>query len=98
MQKAIIISCITGSLLIILGQFGFFEGLMVFIIAGAIPGTSYSIPSNIMYGILLAAISLTIIWLVGIPLFDRLSQNRQNIDPTHKQHHKRLPKRRFGQI
>lgn len=100
MRKFIIISCTVGSLAIILGQFGFFEGLLMFIVAGAIPGTSYSVPSGIMYGLLVAAMSLVIIRIIGLPVLDFFYTlaEKYSAQPAKKKHQKQLPKRRYGQI
>ena len=98
MKKAIITACIIGSLLIILAQLGFFEAMMMFWLAGVIPGTSYSIPSNIMYGLLLACISIIIIHLMRHRLFRFFFDHAPKTTPRHSLHKKRLPKRRFSQI
>lgn len=99
MQKFIIISCTIGSLAIILGQFGFFEGLLMFIVAGAIPGTPYSISPNIMYSLLITAISLVIIRLIGLAVFDFFYNLAEKyLLPTKKKQRKQLPKRRYSQI
>jgi hypothetical protein len=97
MRKFIIFSCITGSLVIILGQFGFFEALLAFLVAGAIPGTSYSIPSSIMYGFLVVSISLVILLLIGPALFDFIYTLTDRKSQA-KKHEPKLPKRRYGQI
>lgn len=99
MKKGIIAGCIAGSTLIILAQFGFFEAFMMFWLAGAIPGTSYSIPSNVMYGLLLTIISLVILRLVGIQVFFfDTTKNTTGSATKPASHKKSLPKRRFGQI
>lgn len=101
MKKVVIAGCITGSVLIILTQFGFFEAFLMFLLAGAVPGTTYSIPSNIMYGLLLTGISLVIIRLIGLHVLDLLFDTSEKTTKTSAIRHarkKRLPKRRFSQI
>ncbi len=99
MRKVIMTVCLAGSAVIILSQFGFFESLMMFLLAGAIPGTSYSIPSNIMYLSIMGGISLVILWFVGIAVLDFFYQLSEKTlshkAPTRK---KQLPKRRYSQI
>lgn len=98
MKKAIIRVCIIGSLLIILAQFGFFEAMMMFWLAGVIPGTSYSIPSNIMYGLLLACISVILIHLVRYRLVNSFFDHAPKTTPKSSLRRKHLPKRRFSQV
>lgn len=97
MRKFIIISCTIGSLTIILGHFGFFEALLMFLVAGAIPGTAYSVPSGIMYGFLITAISFIIIRFVGFAVLDFFyAITRRSASSKKKQ--QELPKRRYSQI
>lgn len=103
MRKAIIIGCIMGSLLIILGQFDFFDALLLFFLAGIIPGTTYSIPSSVMYSLIVAGFSLVILYFIGTQLLDffhtqankLLTPSKKPATPSRK---KRLPKRRYSQI
>lgn len=100
MRKFIITSCLTGSAIIILSQFGFFEGLMAFLLAGAIPGTSYSVPSNVMYLFIMGIISLVITWFVGLAVLDFFYRLTERVLAPKKptSHKKHLPKRRYSQI
>ncbi len=102
MRKLIITICLTGSLLIILGQFSFFDALLLFVLAGIIPGTSHSVPSTTMYSLLIGSISLVILYFIGASVLDffhaqanKLLTSEEKPSPTRK---KRLPKRRYGQI
>lgn len=98
MKKAIIAACIIGSLFIVLAQFDFFEALMMFWLAGVVPGTSYSVPSNMMYSLLLIGISIIIIRLIGLSVLDFFFEDIKKPAPKKSGHKKRLPKRRFSQI
>jgi biotin transporter BioY len=98
MRKSIITACLAGSAIIILGQFGFFEGFMMFLLAGAVPGTNYSVPSHAMYLAILGIISLIIVWFVGatvLEFFYKLSEKTLTKTKTTR---KKLPKRRYSQI
>lgn len=103
MRKAIITGCTVGSLLIILGQFDFFDALLLFFLAGIIPGTTYSVPSSIMYSLIIAGFSLVILYFVGIHVLDFFyTQANKLLTPAKKSgvasRKKRLPKRRYSQI
>lgn len=97
MRKFIIFSCTVASLAIILGQFGFFEALLLFFLAGVIPGTQYSIPSGSMFLIIVTCISSVIMWLIGGVIFDLINEIVTKTTPPQKVK-KHLPKRRFSQI
>jgi hypothetical protein len=102
MRKLIITGCVAGSAAIILGQFGFFDAFLMFLLAGVIPGTSYSIPSNIMYSLVLGGISLVIIYFIGVSVLDFFHKQAAKISSVQPKptsdHKKRLPKRRYSQI
>lgn len=98
MRKFIMTVCLTGSAVIILGQFGFFEGLMMFLLAGAIPGTNYSVPSRAMYLAMLGIISLVIVWFIGAKVLNLLYSLSEKALNKNKASRKKLPKRRYGQI
>jgi hypothetical protein len=101
MRKAIIISCTLGSLLIILGQFGFFDALLLFFLAGIVPGTTYSIPSSIMYSLIVIGFSLVILSFIGIQVLDFFHTQANKLLASDKKastQKKRLPKRRYSQI
>ncbi len=98
MRKFIITVSLVGSAVIILGQFGFFEGLMMFLLAGAIPGTNYSIPSHAMYLSILGIISLVIVWFVGASVLNFFYTLSEKTLEKNKTTRKKLPKRRYSQI
>ena len=102
MRKAVIIGCVTGSLLIILGQFGFFDALLLFFLAGIVPGTSYSISPSVMYSLIIAGFSLVILYFIGVQVLHFFhTQANKLLAPAEKRpttRKKQLPKRRYSQI
>lgn len=96
MQKSVIIFCLVGSGLIILGQFNAFEWLMMFLLVGAIPGTDYSIPYQAMLFVLVALISLVVFRLIITETFYKLLRSR--LHKAALQRKKHFQKRRYGQI
>jgi hypothetical protein len=101
MRKAIIISCVTGSLLIILGQFGFFDALLLFFLAGIVPGTTYSVSPSIMYSLIIAGFSLVILYFIGVQVLNFFHTQANKLlaqNDKHTNSKKRLPKRRYSQI
>lgn len=91
MKKTVIL--IFGSIvgLAILVQSGVLDALLAFLLVGAIPGTSYSIPSGFM--LLLMA---TVMWLVvlKLTLFEATSSKK----PRSTKVKKTMPRRRYSQI
>lgn len=100
MRKFIITCCIIGSAIIILSQFGFFEALLLFLLAGIIPGTSYSLSSHTMSLLTMSIISLIIVWFVGLSVFEFLFSITQKAAPVASKQSstKHLPKQRYSQI
>lgn len=96
MRKGVIIFCLLGSGLIILGQFNAFEWLMMFLLVGAIPGTDYSVPYQAMLIILIALISLVVFRVVITEAFYKLLRGRLQRAVLERKKH--FPKRRYSQI
>lgn len=94
MQKAVIFSCIIGSLAIILGQFGFYEAILMLFLAGVIPGTHYSISAGGMFYLLIFAMAAIIAWLGRGFVIDIV----HDVFEAKKASKKQLPKRRFSRI
>jgi len=80
--------------LVVLAKAGIFDSLMLFILAGVIPGTQYAVPSTIML-LLITSVA----WLL---LFNLVSlEPRGTSKPTKKKSvssKKRLPKQRYKEI
>jgi hypothetical protein len=94
MRKALIFSCIIGSLAIILGQFGFYEAILMLFLAGIIPGTQYSISASSMFYLLIVAMATVIVWLSRGFIIDIIHTTFKTQEPRKKQ----LPRRRFSRI
>ena len=97
MKKAIIITGVAVLGLVILIKAGILDSLLIFLLAGQIPGTTYAIPSTFM---LLAIIS--ILWLLlfrftAIEAVHTVSTKR-SAKKHVEQRKKRMPKRRYSQI
>lgn len=96
MKKPMLIAGAVILSLIVLVHSGIFDSLLIFLLVGAIPGTSYSVPSTLMLLIL-----ISLMWLVvfRLTIFDALQAKRQSGDkksaPPQK---KRLPRRRYSHI
>lgn len=93
MKKVVVIAVVALGM-VILTKSGIFDSLMLFILAGIIPGTTYAIPSSFML-----LLMMSIAWLVFFHLLP-LETTRSNTlsgkkKPTAK---KRLPKQRYKQI
>ena len=96
MKKIAIVSVFAVISIIILAQSGIFESLMLLLLVGAVPGTSYSIPPNVM---LVTAIAGA--WLVIFKLaFAEIADLRMQKKATKKrvEHKKRMHIRRFIEI
>jgi hypothetical protein len=95
MKKSITIACIAASATIIFSQLGGFDALVMFLLAGIIPGTNSSVPSNVMFLLIMGSMSLIILHLTGKRVLDYFYKLTQPKPASTKKH---LPKRRFGQI
>jgi len=96
MKKAIIIGCIAASLLIILGESGILDSLLLFLLVGAVPGTSYTVPWSVMLLIIIGIMWLVIFRFTLLDSFQSVSSKK--IAKAHVQRKKRMPKRRFEQV
>ena len=94
MRKGIIFSCILGSLIIILGQFGFYNAVLMLFLAGVIPGTHYSISASGMFYLLIVLMAAVIAWLSRGVIIDIVHDTFEAKQASKK----RLPKRRFSRI
>lgn len=94
MRKTLIFSCIISSLAIILGQFGFYEAILMLFLAGVIPGTRYSISATGMFYLLIITMAAIIAWLSRGIVIDIVNDAFKTKETPKKQ----LPKRRFSRI
>ena len=95
MRKAIITTCLIGSGLIILGQFNAFESLVIFLIAGVVPGTNYAIPYQAML-LITMSIAMFIIFRITANETTVKSLRTRMEKPIRRK--KQLPKRRYSEI
>lgn len=99
MRNIVITVCLIGAGSIILGQFGFFDALLILLLAGVVPGTTIIIAPSVMFWLIMCGIALVIASLIGkkiLASFYSLSEViTPTVQPTTKKH---LPKRRFSQI
>ncbi len=86
MRKAIIMISTILSLLIIVGQFGMWDSLLLFLLVGTIPGTSLSIPPLAMLGCIVLFSGLIALILVA------------QTEPVAQTPKKNLPKKRYSRI
>lgn len=96
MKKTLIITTLTLLVCIILSQSNVLESLLFFLLVGAIPGTSLSLPPSIMLTLFFA-----IAWVVAFRLVIQkllAIRNQRDTARTRTKHKKRLPVRRFKRI
>lgn len=94
MKKAPVIAFVVVLGLIILTKAGIFDSLMLFVLAGIVPGTKYAVPSSFML-----LLMMSVAWLLFFNLMPletlRSSKTAEKRKTTAK---KRLPKQRYKQI
>ena len=93
MRKVVIFILLGFVVFALLAESGVFEALALFFLAGVIPGTNLTIPSTLMFLVLIG-----IAWLVlcRFIITDALPEIRKLRRSDERK--KRLPKRRFSQI
>lgn len=96
MKKTIIIACLASLGLVILIKSGIIESLVLFLLVGIIPGTNYSLPSNVMLMAIFSIVWLLVIRFTAVELFYLFIDKRSGI--TKSDHKKHMPKRRYSQI
>ncbi|MDX2776704.1 hypothetical protein PV379_05080 [Streptomyces caniscabiei] len=96
MKKTFIITVIAVLVCIILFQSNILESLMLFLLVGAIPGTTLSLPPSAML-MLLFAIAWVVAFRLGIMRLLAV-RNVRRAAKKRAEHKKRMPARRFKQI
>lgn len=96
MKKVLITTAIGILAFVVLVKSGVVDSLLIFLLAGQVPGTDYSVPSSFM---LLAIIS--ILWLVvfrfaGLEVTQAAAKKRARSRKAAGK--KRMPKRRYAHI
>lgn len=96
MKKPILITAITLLTCIILFQSNILESLMLFLLVGAVPGTSFTVPPSAMLMLFFA-----IAWVVAFRLVIMqylAARTKRHTAKRRAEHKKRMPARRFKQI
>jgi inner membrane protein involved in colicin E2 resistance len=96
MKKNIITTTITLSIAVLLVNSGVLNALVMFLLMGQIPGTSYSIPASAMLALLSATTLLIAASIVAAKMQHTTTIRR--LIKKHLAHKARMPRRRFGQI
>ena len=90
-QKAIIIGLSIVALAMLV-QYGVMNALVLFLLAGVIPGTSYSVPFWVMMALYCTIISLLAAWYV-----ERLIVSART-SKAMRTRQSRMPRRRYSHI
>lgn len=96
MKKKLSLSLLTALAALLTIQSGVFDALIAFLLVGAIPGTTYSVPPAAMMTLGVIALWALTIRFAAIPLLTFIAIDR--LARHHLSRRERLPKRRFGQI
>lgn len=96
MKKTLLTTAIVILLTAILAESGAFNAIVMFLLMGQIPGTSYSVPASTM----LFLLSITTILIIAhfVTTRTRHSVAIHRLLKKHLAHKARMPRRRFGQI
>jgi hypothetical protein len=94
MKKVSVIAALIIIGTIILAKAGIFDSLMLFVLAGIIPGTPYAVPSTFM---LLLITSIAWLLLFNLVSFEPREQAKKGTKKTSKAK-KNLPKQRYKEI
>ena len=92
MKKTLAFTIFIIASLAVLAQSGVLDALLAFLLVGAIPGTSYSIPSGFMLLLMTVVLWLIVARLLPIELYT------QKTNHTKSKAKKSTPRRRFSQI
>lgn len=96
MKKTVIISSLIILVLLVLSESGVLNSLLIFLLVGAIPGTSINLSPNVML-LVIGAISWVILFnLTTVKLADFIKTKR--LVTRHIKRHERMPKRRYSRI
>lgn len=96
MKKIFITTSIVILITAILAESGVFNALVMFLLMGQIPGTSYSVPASVMLLLLGMIVALIIARFVMTKTRYNLAIRR--LVKKHLAHKARMPRRRFSQI
>lgn len=97
MKRAIIIAGVSILGLVVLTKSGIFESLLIFLLAGQIPGTHFAVPSTIMLLTIISIVWLVILRLTAVEVAHTTSTKR-SAKRHVEQRKKRMPKRRYSRV
>lgn len=83
--------------LIILAKSGVFDALLIFLLAGQIPGTHVAVPSTLMLLTIISIVWLVIFRVTAIEATHAVSTKR-SAKRHVEQRKKRMPKRRYSRV
>ncbi len=96
MKKIVIISSIIFLVLMVLSESGVLNSLLIFILVGAVPGTSIDLSPNMMFLVGAAISWAVLIDLTVVKLVNFISAKR--MIGKHIARKQRMPKRRYSRI
>ena len=96
MKKAAQISVAIGLGGFLLLKSGVASSLMIFLLVGAVPGTSVSLPPTAMLAVISAVAWLIVVNFMATSAFNFVSMKR--LIDKHLARRQRMPKRRFGRL
>ena len=94
MKKILVITALIVIGTVVLAKAGIFDSLMLFILAGVIPGTQYAIPSTFMLLLITSIAWLLLFNLVSFEPREPAKKTKKKSSPAKKN----LPKQRYKEI
>lgn len=95
-KKTVVVSLFVFVAMLVLSKSGVFNSLLIFLLIGAVPGTSIVIPPTLML-----AVTMACLWVIVFHFTaNRFISSRQTkrLIKKHITHKRRMPKRRYSQI
>lgn len=96
MKKTLIITTAIILITAFAVESGMLNALIMFVLMGQIPGTSYSVPASVM--LVLLGITITLMIVRFITAKTRHTVTIRRLVKKHLAHKARMPRRRFGEI
>lgn len=96
MKKRIAAGICTILAFIMLSKSGVLGALMIFVLVGAIPGTTFSLPAGLMFAVCAIAALLITFRYTLISFIEAVGLHR--LTRKHLAYRERMPKRRFRNI
>lgn len=96
MKQRVMLLAIVFLLLFVLSKSGIFDSLLMFLLVGAIPGTTWSLPASFMLTVCALAFLLVAIRYTAVSVLDELDLRRRTQKYIARK--ERMPKKRFRSI